>query len=242
MLEIKCPGCGAYGRVPRDKKNNRLVCKKCLRVFHLSPSGQAVLGEPPERKDAPVEQAAEEAGGFEFGGSLEDMVTRLTKFKFPKMSIRTLGTLAVLAVLGGLGYLFFSAQTLETRARIVARSIQLGEIKDIVDIAAPGTEMDAMMWSTKVIPRYNELKLALGGQDSGVSTGILADGSSGGPALVAVRFTAEGTRMGSAGVEAFHTTPSLSNTQSSYEVHLYWVKNMWGSWLLDGKRTAQDSP
>ena len=51
MIEMACPRCGAGGRVPRDKMNARLVCKKCLQVFHLKAGGVAVLGEPPVQKD-----------------------------------------------------------------------------------------------------------------------------------------------------------------------------------------------
>ena len=36
MIDMKCPSCGAGGRIPREKVNTRLVCKKCLRVFHES--------------------------------------------------------------------------------------------------------------------------------------------------------------------------------------------------------------
>ena len=47
MIEMKCPACGAEGRAPKEKVNTRLVCRKCLKVFHLTPTGRAVLGEPP---------------------------------------------------------------------------------------------------------------------------------------------------------------------------------------------------
>ena len=57
MVEMKCPACGAEGRAPKDKINTRLVCKKCLRVFHLTPSGRAVIGEPPQQVVAPVKAA-----------------------------------------------------------------------------------------------------------------------------------------------------------------------------------------
>src|SRR5437764_14137537 len=53
MIEMSCPRCGAGGRVPNNKVNSRLVCKKCLQIFHLTPSGHAVLGEPPPTKEAP---------------------------------------------------------------------------------------------------------------------------------------------------------------------------------------------
>src|SRR3954447_4308183 len=47
MIEVHCPACGAEGRAPKQKTNTRLVCRKCLKVFHITPAGRAVLGEPP---------------------------------------------------------------------------------------------------------------------------------------------------------------------------------------------------
>ena len=47
MLAIKCPACGAEGRASKEKIQTRLICRKCLRVFHVTPSGKTVLGEPP---------------------------------------------------------------------------------------------------------------------------------------------------------------------------------------------------
>ena len=47
MIEITCPACGAEGRAPNHKILTRLVCRKCLKFFHVTPSGKAVLGEPP---------------------------------------------------------------------------------------------------------------------------------------------------------------------------------------------------
>ena len=47
MIEIQCPACGAAGRAPKDKIQTRLVCRKCLKIFHVTPTGKTVLGEPP---------------------------------------------------------------------------------------------------------------------------------------------------------------------------------------------------
>ena len=51
MIDMKCPSCGAGGRIPKEKVNTRLVCKKCLRVFHVTSAGNTVLGEPAAPKD-----------------------------------------------------------------------------------------------------------------------------------------------------------------------------------------------
>src|SRR4051794_25613205 len=46
MIEMSCPSCGRAGQVPKEKLHTRLVCRKCHVVFHMEPSGRAVLGEP----------------------------------------------------------------------------------------------------------------------------------------------------------------------------------------------------
>ena len=108
MPDISCPACGAGGRVPRNKMNLRLVCKKCLRVFHLTPGGQAVLGEPPAAKDAAKEKAVREPG-FELRGPVDALLDKLATLKMPKVPPTTIGIVAGVVVVLGLGYLFLSA-------------------------------------------------------------------------------------------------------------------------------------
>src|SRR4051794_22207543 len=47
MIDLECPFCGRVGSVPREKANTKLVCKKCHMIFHMSPTGRALPGEPP---------------------------------------------------------------------------------------------------------------------------------------------------------------------------------------------------
>ena len=243
MIEMKCPGCGAGGRVPRDKKNTRLVCKKCLKVFHLSPSGTPVLGEPPESKDAPKERIRKESGGgIEFGGSFDDLTQRFSKIKLPRVSGATAGIAAAVILLAALGVWLFARQSLKTRAELVAKAIMSPEsVKTAIDLAVPETAMDVIRWHSQASMRYGELKIAMGGIDASLNTNILSDGSSG-PAVVVIQFSTTGTRLGNAGVETLQPLPSKSNTSSTVEEHLYFVKDTFGNWLLDGTRTLNDKP
>ncbi|MCA1685067.1 MAG: hypothetical protein LC745_03615, partial [Planctomycetia bacterium] len=47
MIELECPNCARMGSVPNDKAHSRMVCKKCHMVFHMTPTGRTMLGEPP---------------------------------------------------------------------------------------------------------------------------------------------------------------------------------------------------
>jgi len=244
MPEIKCPGCSAGGRVPRDKMNTRLVCKKCLRVFHISPGGKPVLGEPPAPKDVPKERAPRESPGGELGASFDDLASRLSKLKLPKVSPQTLGIIAGVALVAALGYWFFARQSLETRAGRIAKAImnEPPDVKTVMDLCAPGTEIDAITWYSDAVKRYGDLKLAMVGVEPKVKLTILSDGSNG-PAVVVAKFSSEGTRLqGTTFAETTQPTPSLSNSTSMLELPLYLVRDFWGNWVLDAKRTAEGKP
>jgi hypothetical protein len=114
-------------------------------------------------------------------------------------------------------------------------------VKNAIDLAVPETAFDVIKWHSQASMRYGELKMAMGGIDASLNINILADGSSG-PAVVVVQFSTAGTRLGNAGVEALQPLPSKSNTSSSLEEHLYFVKDSFGNWLLDGTRTLNDKP
>jgi hypothetical protein len=242
MVDISCPGCGAGGRVPREKMNTRLVCKKCLRVFHLTPSGKAVLGEPPVQKEAPAERASADAARPELTGAFDDLTERLGKIKLPRVSLRTLGFVAGALLAGCLVFWLLSKQTIEQRSQTVAKAIMATDMKTVIDIAAPGTEMDAIRWFNEAYRKYADVKIALAGIDAKVKLNVLSDGSSG-PAVVVAQFSSEGTRLdGQAYAASMQPVPSLSNTSAMLELPLYWVKDFWGTWVLDGTKTAERLP
>jgi hypothetical protein len=246
MIEMKCPACSAGGRIPREKKDTRLVCKKCLAVFHLSPSGVAVLGEPPVRKDAPKEKVRAASGGggvgIDMGGSFEDLAAKFSKIKLPQISGRTAGIAAGVILLLAVGGWLFARQSLTNRAETVARATMSADsIKGAMDVSVPETALDVIRWHSEASRKYGDLKMALGGMDAKLDLNVLSDGSRG-PAVVVARFSAEGTRLGNAGVEAIHPNPSLATPNSTIELHLYFVKDSFGNWLLDGTRTFNDTP
>ena len=57
MIATKCPACGAEGRVPNTKINTRLVCPKCLKIFHVTSAGRSAIGEPPTPSAAATPKA-----------------------------------------------------------------------------------------------------------------------------------------------------------------------------------------
>jgi hypothetical protein len=238
MIEMNCPACGAGGRVPRDKIGTRLVCKKCLKVFHLTPSGQAVLGEPPPPKVVAKEKkVSKEPTGYETSDVLDSLASKFAKVQLP--SPRTLGIIAGIAAVIGLGYWLFSRQSLETRSKTVGKAIIDADIKKIVDISVPGTETDVILWFNEVYRQYLDVKLVLG-RDAGIQVQI--PGNSGGNSGVSIlRFSGQGAQSAAPGLaETMQPIPSLSNVKDTLDLRLFFAVDSWGNWLLDGKRTAEE--
>jgi len=237
MPEMNCPACGAGGRIPRDKVNTRLVCKKCLKIFHVTASGQAVLGEPPAPKVIAKEKISKDPTGYDTTLALDALASKVAKVHLP--TPRTLGIVAGIALALGLGYWLFSRQSLETRARAVAEAFASSDIKKIVDISVPGTETDVIVWYADVYKQYLNVKLLLG-RDPGIKIEI--PGNSGGNSgLAIVKFSGQGAQSAAPSIaDAMQPIPSLANVKDTLDVRLYFAVDSLGNWLLDGKRTAAE--
>ena len=194
MIDIKCPSCGAGGRVPREKINSRLTCKKCLRVFHLSPSGQAILGEPPAPKDAPKPKTPRTQAAHDTATAIDDIAEKFSKIKVPTIPPGVLGIAGAVLVVGLLAYWFFSRQGIEARSVAVAHAFNSTDMKLVLDMTSQDTVMDAIRWFNDATLKFNELKIALGGQEPGIKTQV-AEGSKGGGTQVTVTFYKAGPRQ-----------------------------------------------
>ncbi len=237
MIEMSCPRCGAGGRVPRDKVNSRLVCKKCLQVFHLSPSLTPVMGEPPAPKDVPKTRGPREPRErieLEMPG-LEGLTQKLGRIKLPDAQVLgvTAGVLLVIAFFWWL----FSKQSVEQRCQTLAAAIRELNMNAVSAMSAPGTELDAMKWVGDVSKQYVDLKLAIGNLEPGVSTNVQYN--SDGSAQALMIFSREGAvSTGPLSVEQASSLEPQAGGKKSIELVVYWVKDTWGSWRLDGKRTV----
>ncbi len=237
MIEMSCPRCGAGGRVPRDRVNSRLVCKKCLQVFHLSSSLKAVMGEPAPPKEAAKERVSRERmelGLPELGGLGE----KLAKIKLPDP--KTLGIVVGVLLAIGFFWWLFSKQSVEQRAQAMATAIKTLDMDTTVDLSMPGTELNAMKWLGDVHKEYTDLKLAIGNLEPGVQITVqpTSDGASSQSLLV---FSREGaTSTGPLSVEeAASLEPKSTEKKKSMEVVLFWTKDTWQAWRLDGKQTME---
>ena len=243
MIDMKCPSCGAGGRIPREKVNTRLVCKKCLRVFHVNANGSSVLGEPAHAtppRNTPRAASPRHSARHDTVERFDDMASKLAKVKLPQVDIRVVRAIGLVALLATVGYWMFSRQTLEKQSEEIARSFVKADMKSAIDLSLQGTAMDTIQWYAMRFKQYNELKLAFGGQEAGAT--IVEKGEKDGVAEVTLLFSKGGIRFdGSLFNDMFQPNPSLANTKQTLEIPLFWVSDFWGNWKLDGTRTYTGS-
>jgi hypothetical protein len=155
-IQMECPKCGAPGKVPRNKVQTRLVCRKCLAIFHLTPVGRAVLGEPPttttakeDSKSAVGRASAREPVEFEFS--------------MPKAPV-LVGALALLLVLllavnfGLIGWGGDSGLDVVNRATTVAQALADQNIDRFKAATLPGTETEAIQFFEKARAGLNMVR------------------------------------------------------------------------------------
>lgn len=238
MIEMKCPACGAEGRVPKDKINTRLVCKKCLRVFHLTPSGRAVIGEPPQQVAAPVKVAdptekLEIALNFEWLSGIGKVVT----------SPKTLAVVGGLLVVAAGYYLvsLFHSESLETRASRIAQATVKGELSTLLELSSSGTSDDVVKWFIAIQPQCVEVKKTLTTPEPAVDVVINKEDASTGTADVIARVASEEALAKHRG----NKLPDMSISTFAdrvFELPLAFTSEGLEGWRLDGKRTLDALP
>ena len=237
MIQMVCPRCGAAGRIPQEKVNARLVCKKCLQVFHLKPGGVAVLGEPPATKSSPKVRTVRERPEL-ISSANEGLGDYFAKIRLPDPKIIGV-TLVVLMIIGMLSWVF-SQESVETRSKIMASAIAKGDIGAVMPMVLPGTEGDAMKWFYEIHPNYLDLKKSMGLHEPAVQIQVqkTSDGQS---AVALLVFSRDGAHQGvNPTGEDELLAPKVSKVKNSLEITLYWTPDTWGTWRLDAKRTAEN--
>jgi hypothetical protein len=194
------------------------------------------MGEPPAPKDVPKARAPRESGGIELEvPGLEGLGQKLSKIKLPDVKI--LGVTAGVLLVVAFFWWLFSKQSVEQRCESLAKAIRDLNMDAAVAMALPGTEMDAMKWVGDVYKQYVDLKLAIGNLEPGVQTKV--DYNSDGTAQALMVFGREGAvSTGPLSVEQASSLEPSANAKKSMEVVVHWAKDTWGTWRMDGKRTA----
>jgi hypothetical protein len=239
MIEMKCPACGAGGRVSKDKINTRLVCRKCMRVFHLTSGGRTVLGEPPQ---AAVSAARPPREKVEFDYSLDvpPWLGRVTRLVFAPKVLTIAGGLILVACIG-IAVSILRGESLKERTTKVARAAVMGDLGTLIELTATGTGDDMLKWYSKVRPQCEELKGALQTQTPFVEVIVSKEDTSNGTASVLARIgTAESPARTGGGISGAASQSLLAN--KTMELPLELTSEGMSGWRLDGKRTLEAIP
>lgn len=235
MIATKCPGCGAEGRVASTKVNTRLVCPKCLKVFHVTSSGRSTLGEPP----TPSAAAAPEKSSHHAADQVQrvdEFFQDLSESVFTRKSLTIAG--CVLAV--GLIAAFFSlrkGETLTDQAEKVTRAVMQGDLQTLRNLSATGTAQDAVAWYESVRPICDEVRPYLASHKLIIAVLVTQEDKRQGTAdVLATTFLGEEIleRRGSALPDATIKVPS----SVSVSLSMGFRSEGWSGWRFDGRRTA----
>ncbi|QEH33057.1 hypothetical protein OJF2_15530 [Aquisphaera giovannonii] len=235
MIEIQCPACGAAGRAPADKVNSRLICRKCLKAFHVTASGRTVLGDPPDpgaahtpthELHAPDETEKVDQWFEKVGRALVSPTSAMI-------------ALALAAVIGLVAYraLQKPPETLEERAARVARAAVHGDLRTIHDASIPGTDSEATRWYDSVRSQCDDFRQRLGSGQFRVEVGVRQREEPAGTAETVANIQPEETieRKGNALPDPTLTlAPSAGNWLS---LPMAWKAEGSAGWKLDPRKT-----
>jgi hypothetical protein len=237
MFEIECPACGAAGRAPKGKIQTRLVCRKCLKVFHVTPSGKAVLGEPPATGQTATAVSPGKAVP-DLTQKVDQWLDRASKgFFSPKSWILTTVGLVLLAV-AAVFFSFWRPDSLENRVAQAARAAVQGDRRTIQELAATGHGDAVDAWYLSIRPKCDELLQRLGSGKLTVETKItLQDPGHQWADVVAQVSTEEGLeRKGNVLPDASIVEIPASQP---FSLPMAWKIDGMAGWRLDGGRTQE---
>jgi hypothetical protein len=240
MIEMKCPACGAEGRAPKEKVNTRLICRKCLKVFHLTTTGRAVPGDPPVTGYTSA-ATPEDLAAADQTRNVDEWFERLSK---AIMSRRMLyGALTVVLLLLVLSYVLSPrADTLQERVTKVALAALSGDVQSISALASTGTKEDASQWYETIRTQCNELRALLGSRKPQVTVDVKVESADSDSVDVVARLDAEQSLERRGGTLP---DPSLSLTvpvsSQTLSLPMTWRSEGWSGWRLDGRRTLLGS-
>ncbi len=238
MVEIECPACGAAGRAPKEKILTRLVCRKCLKVFHVTPSGKAVVGEPPATGQTATAVSPGKAVP-DRTQKIDQWFDRASKGLFmPKSRILPVGLILLAVAAAAVFYSFWRPDSLENRVAQAARAAVQGDRRTIQELAATGHGDAVDAWYVSIRPKCDELLQRLGSNKLTVETKItLEDPGHQWADVVAQVSIEEGLeRKGNVLPDA-----SIVENSSGQSISLpmAWKIDGIAGWRLDGGRTRE---
>ncbi|AMV39388.1 hypothetical protein [Planctomyces sp. SH-PL62] len=233
MITMNCPSCGAEGRVPKDKVNTRLLCKKCLKSFHLTPEGRVVAGSPHESgkalhliPEAHVLDHVEE--------EVDHWVERLRRsVPWIAAAVLVLGL-----VVGGLAVLRASRPLpFDEQAARIAQALIRNDLKTLRGLSVSGTDDAVAEWAEAVRPEFQEHTES--SQTAAPRVEVVRSHQDVGPGLrEAFASIHTDQAVGRMGFAVPDVSTSMKSTGAVEVPMILAGDDRWG-WRLDGGRTLE---
>ncbi len=232
MISMHCPSCGAEGRIPEDKFNVRMLCKRCLKSFHLRPDGRIVAGSPPESDEDRHVSPLHELDAVE---QRVDAAVDTLKAAAPRLAV----LLGILAVVGlawtttrlGSGVGGLTRGPLESQATRVARAMLKDSDADVRALAVEGTGDDASVLYDTLRPGFGARSDSFWGSSA---VEVARDPEPSGPGLWGVVATIRTDQpAGGTGEDGADASPG------SVEVPMILAGDDKAGWRLDGTRSLE---
>lgn len=229
---MHCPSCGAEGRIPGDKVNTRLLCKRCLKSFHLTPSGQIVAGSPAEAHPAHYQAASHDLDHAE-----EEVQHWIQKFK---SAIPKVVAAAVLVALG-LGFVAYRRATrplgLDEQATRVAQALAGNDLAALRKLSTTSTDTQATELAEAIKPEFVQRQEAA--SHAAPSVQLSRKPEAPGPGLSELVASIDtNRRVGRMGVALPDESPN-TGTGGPVEIALIFAGDDRSGWRLDAGKTLE---
>lgn len=247
MLPVNCPGCGASFRVPPDRLATQMRCRGCATEFYFDTGGSLVTGKKPAapKKDADEARyrAMAKSADFRLGSAWGKLPVAV------RVGAIAAGLVAVAAVVG----LWVNQARLNVpdgltaRVEYAARAILNNDEARLRAVCAPESTDDAVrlaagvreILAKKGIDADSTIMVQEQSGDKDRTTHLSArymPASLDGVVQSAEAATGSGRRFKGRGPSAAALKAVGDRT---LELHLVWVKDDDGNWLLDGAQSMQ---
>ncbi|WP_165245856.1 hypothetical protein [Paludisphaera soli] len=150
MINMNCPSCGAEGRIPKEKVNTRLLCKKCLKSFYLTAEGKIVAGSPAEVGTPHHHHLIPEAHALDH---VEEEVDHWLA-RLHKAVPWAIGAVVLIVLAIGARTLYHASRplSLEEQAMTIAQALIRGDAATLRDHSVAGSGDAVAEWTEAVRP------------------------------------------------------------------------------------------
>jgi hypothetical protein len=223
--------------VSEEKINTRLVCRKCMKAFHITPSGRAVMGEPPWEGEAAARGLAEIAPP-DRAPEVDQWFERISTALYSPQAVTVVVGLFMLTVASTL---YSRGESLEETARRAALAAYHGDTGTLQSLSIDDIGDDAVRWLDGARVRLDALKSSLGQVPPSVQVEVQRKDADGGIADVVARVSSE-AELARQGFGLPDPMASMTSGIKTVELPLRFRKAFWSGWRLDAGREGGDAP